>query len=63
MLVLKPEDVSARMGESAQFYCQAKGDPPPAVVWSREQGPLPNGRYLESFFDLTRVALTLAEKQ
>ncbi|KAK2828910.1 hypothetical protein Q5P01_019944 [Channa striata] len=46
LLVLKPENVSVRMGESAQFYCQAKGDPPPAVVWSREQGPLPNGRYL-----------------
>ncbi|XP_076605808.1 roundabout homolog 4 isoform X2 [Chaetodon auriga] len=46
VLVLKPENVSVRMGESAQFYCQAKGDPSPAVVWSREQGPLPNGRYL-----------------
>ncbi|XP_034539221.1 roundabout homolog 1 isoform X2 [Notolabrus celidotus] len=46
VLVLKPENVSVRVGESAQFYCQAKGDPPPAVIWSREQGPLPNGRYL-----------------
>ncbi|XP_068187864.1 roundabout homolog 4 isoform X2 [Antennarius striatus] len=46
VLELKPENVSVRMGESAQFYCQAKGDPPPSVVWSREQGPLPNGRYL-----------------
>ncbi|XP_034034776.1 roundabout homolog 1 isoform X2 [Thalassophryne amazonica] len=46
VLLLKPENVSVRMGESAHFYCQAKGDPPPAVVWMREQGPLPNGRYL-----------------
>ncbi|XP_035482611.2 roundabout homolog 1 isoform X1 [Scophthalmus maximus] len=46
VLVLKPENVSVRTGESAQFFCQAKGDPPPSVVWSREQGPLPNGRYL-----------------
>ncbi|XP_077403651.1 roundabout homolog 4 isoform X2 [Vanacampus margaritifer] len=46
VLVVKPENVSVRMGESAQFYCQAKGDPPPTVVWSRKQGPLPNGRYL-----------------
>ncbi|KAM8898331.1 roundabout homolog 4 isoform 3-T3 [Spinachia spinachia] len=46
VLLLKPQNVSVRMGESAQFYCQTKGDPPPAVVWSREQGPLPNGRYL-----------------
>lgn len=47
VLVVKPENVSVRLGESAQFYCQAKGDPPPAVVWSRERGPLPNGRYCE----------------
>ncbi|XP_059207792.1 roundabout homolog 1 [Centropristis striata] len=46
VLVLKPGNVSVRVGESAQFYCQAKGDPPLSVVWSREQGPLPNGRYL-----------------
>ncbi|XP_037543579.1 roundabout homolog 1 [Nematolebias whitei] len=46
VLVLKPENVSVRIGESTQFYCQAKGEPPPAVEWSREQGPLPNGRYL-----------------
>ncbi|XP_040038210.2 roundabout homolog 4 isoform X2 [Gasterosteus aculeatus] len=46
LLVLKPQNVSVQMGESAQFYCEAKGDPPPAVVWSREQGLLPNGRYL-----------------
>ncbi|KAM3601676.1 uncharacterized protein V6R79_016599 [Siganus canaliculatus] len=46
VFVLKPENASVRMGESAQFYCQAKGDPRPAVIWSREQGPLPNGRYL-----------------
>ncbi|KAM4727101.1 roundabout homolog 4 [Anableps anableps] len=46
VLVLKPENVSVRTGESAHFYCQAKGDPPPTVVWSRERGPLPNGRYL-----------------
>ncbi|XP_042355984.1 roundabout homolog 1 [Plectropomus leopardus] len=46
VLVMKPENVSVRLGESAQFHCRAKGDPPPAVVWSREQGPLPNGRYL-----------------
>ncbi|XP_008330695.1 roundabout homolog 1 isoform X3 [Cynoglossus semilaevis] len=46
VFMLKPENVLVRMGESAQFYCQAKGDPPPSVNWSREQGSLPNGRYL-----------------
>ncbi|XP_019904244.2 roundabout homolog 1 isoform X2 [Esox lucius] len=46
VLVLKPQDVSVEIGESAQFSCEAKGDPKPAVKWSREQGTLPNGRYL-----------------
>ena len=45
MLVLGPEDVLVRAGESAHFYCEVRGDPTPAVEWSREQGPLPNGRY------------------
>ncbi|XP_038153757.1 roundabout homolog 1 isoform X2 [Cyprinodon tularosa] len=44
--VLRPENVSVRTGESAHFHCQAKGDPPPAVAWSRDRSPLPNGRYL-----------------
>lgn len=44
VLLLKPEDVSVELGESAQFSCKAEGDPMPSVEWSREQGPLPNGR-------------------
>ncbi|KAI4904940.1 hypothetical protein NFI96_000552 [Prochilodus magdalenae] len=46
VLLREPQDVSVRLGESAQFYCEAQGDPMPTVEWSREQGPLPNGRYL-----------------
>ncbi|XP_051541034.1 roundabout homolog 1-like isoform X1 [Myxocyprinus asiaticus] len=46
VLLRKPEDVSVQLGESAQFFCEADGDPMPSVEWSREQGPLPNGRYL-----------------
>ncbi|XP_051764651.1 roundabout homolog 1 isoform X2 [Ctenopharyngodon idella] len=46
MLLRKPEDVSVQLGESAQFFCKADGDPMPSVEWSRDQGRLPNGRYL-----------------
>nr|XP_055064219.1 roundabout homolog 1 isoform X2 [Misgurnus anguillicaudatus] len=46
VLLQKPEDVSVQLGESAQFFCEAYGDPMPSVEWRREQGPLPNGRYL-----------------
>ncbi|XP_051540284.1 roundabout homolog 1-like isoform X2 [Myxocyprinus asiaticus] len=46
VLQRKPEDVSVQLGDSAKFFCEADGDPMPSVEWSREQGPLPNGRYL-----------------
>ncbi|KAA0704054.1 Roundabout -like protein 1 [Triplophysa tibetana] len=46
VLLRKPEDVSVQLGESAQFFCKADGDPMPSLEWRREQGPLPNGRYL-----------------
>ncbi|XP_066507367.1 roundabout homolog 4 [Hoplias malabaricus] len=46
VLLTEPQDVSVRVGESAQFHCEVQGDPTPQVEWSREQGPLPNGRYL-----------------
>ncbi|XP_026856557.2 roundabout homolog 1 isoform X1 [Electrophorus electricus] len=46
VVLLEPLDVSVRLGESAQFFCQAQGDPVPTMEWSRAQGPLPNGRYL-----------------
>ncbi|XP_060765257.1 roundabout homolog 1 isoform X2 [Neoarius graeffei] len=46
VLLREPQDVSVSLGESAHFFCEAKGDPMPTVEWSREQGPLPNGRYL-----------------
>ncbi|KAI5099902.1 roundabout-like 4 isoform X1 [Silurus meridionalis] len=46
VLLRAPQNVSVSLGESAHFFCEAKGDPVPMVEWSREQGPLPNGRYL-----------------
>ncbi|XP_015464281.3 roundabout homolog 2 isoform X1 [Astyanax mexicanus] len=45
-LLLEPQDVTVGLGESAHFFCEAQGDPVPVVKWSREQGALPNGRYL-----------------
>lgn len=46
VLLQKPQNTTVKMGESAQFSCTAKGDPAPVLMWSRETGPLPNGRYL-----------------
>ncbi|XP_062870532.1 roundabout homolog 1 isoform X2 [Trichomycterus rosablanca] len=42
----EPQDVFVKLGESAHFFCDGQGDPMPRLEWSREQGPLPNGRYL-----------------
>lgn len=56
MLLLEPQDVSVSLGESAHFFCEAKGDPVPTVEWSREQGPLPNGR-LETQHDTSHTEL------
>ncbi|XP_058866167.1 roundabout homolog 1-like isoform X1 [Acipenser ruthenus] len=41
----KPSDATVKVGGSVQFRCEAKGDPMPAVRWSKEQGQLPSGRY------------------
>ncbi|KAF4081995.1 hypothetical protein AMELA_G00146710 [Ameiurus melas] len=46
VILHEPQNISVSIGESAHFFCEAKGDPMPTVEWSREQGPLPNGRYL-----------------
>ncbi|KAM9456262.1 roundabout homolog 4 isoform 2-T2 [Clarias gariepinus] len=46
VLLREPQDVSVSLGGSVHFFCETKGDPMPKVEWSREQGPLPNGRYL-----------------
>ncbi|XP_030648669.1 roundabout homolog 1 [Chanos chanos] len=45
-LLREPEDAFVKLGESVQFFCEAEGDPMPAIEWSREKGSLPNGRYL-----------------
>ncbi len=36
MLVEENEDVT--------FECQARGDPPPTIIWRREDGQIPHGR-------------------
>lgn len=40
----KPSDATVKVGGSVQFRCEARGDPMPAVRWSKEHGQLPSGR-------------------
>ena len=34
-----------------EFQCQASGDPAPTIIWKREEGQIPQGRYAKlSYF-------------
>ena len=34
-----------------EFQCQASGDPAPTIIWKREEGQIPQGRYVKlSYF-------------
>ena len=39
-----PENTIAEEGEDKIFRCEAKGDPPPTILWRRERGHMPDGR-------------------
>ncbi|KAJ8402304.1 hypothetical protein AAFF_G00371690, partial [Aldrovandia affinis] len=41
----RPGSQVALVDESAEFRCEARGDPHPTVHWRKEDGDLPNGRY------------------
>ncbi|ERL87031.1 hypothetical protein D910_04433, partial [Dendroctonus ponderosae] len=40
----EPQDVEALAGQRVTFKCLADGDPPPNVVWRRDDGKMPLGR-------------------
>ncbi|KAF2350175.1 Fibronectin type III [Trinorchestia longiramus] len=42
-----PEMVSLPMEETAKFTCKGRGDPPPAVQWTRDGSPIPGGETIE----------------
>ena len=39
-----PQDVLVEENENVEFQCQARGDPPPTIIWRREDGQIPQGR-------------------
>lgn len=40
----EPQDVEALAGQRVTFKCLADGDPPPNVIWRRDDGKMPLGR-------------------
>ena len=47
--VRSPQDILVEENEDVEFSCQATGDPSPTIIWKREEEPIPQGRYVETF--------------
>ncbi|KAI8121521.1 Tyrosine-protein phosphatase Lar [Lucilia cuprina] len=42
-IIKKPQNQGVRVGGVATFYCAARGDPPPSIVW-RKNGKKVSGK-------------------
>jgi len=42
-IIKKPQNQGVRVGGVASFYCAARGDPPPSIVW-RKNGKKVSGK-------------------
>lgn len=42
-IIRKPQNQGVRVGGVASFYCAARGDPPPSIVW-RKNGKKVSGK-------------------
>lgn len=40
----EPRDITVSSGRDAEFDCQVGGDPPPKILWRRENQKMPSGR-------------------
>lgn len=45
-IIKKPQNQGVRVGGVASFYCAARGDPPPSIVW-RKNGKKVSGKLLQ----------------
>ncbi|KAJ7320460.1 hypothetical protein JRQ81_019971 [Phrynocephalus forsythii] len=43
--VKRPSNLAVTVDDSAEFSCEARGDPVPTVRWRKDDGELPKGRY------------------
>ncbi|XP_072850122.2 roundabout homolog 1 isoform X1 [Pogona vitticeps] len=43
--VKRPSNLAVTVDDSAEFNCEARGDPVPTVRWRKDDGELPKGRY------------------
>ncbi|XP_075224149.1 roundabout homolog 2-like isoform X2 [Lycorma delicatula] len=40
----EPSDVTVVTGQNVEFHCKVEGDPPPKILWRRDDGKMPIGR-------------------
>lgn len=41
----RPSNLAVTVDDSAEFKCEARGDPVPTVRWRKDDGELPKARY------------------
>lgn len=45
----RPSNLAVTVDDSAEFKCEARGDPVPTVRWRKDDGELPKSRYISGF--------------
>lgn len=45
----RPSNLAVTVDDSAEFKCEARGDPVPTVRWRKDDGELPKSRYSPEF--------------
>lgn len=48
----RPSNLAVTVDDSAEFKCEARGDPVPTVRWRKDDGELPKSRYTRGFHDV-----------
>lgn len=43
--VKRPSNLAVTVDDSAEFNCEARGDPVPTLRWRKDDGELPKSRY------------------
>lgn len=51
----RPSNLAITVDDSAEFKCEARGDPVPTVRWRKDDGELPKSRYWSGLNDVTHL--------
>lgn len=51
----RPSNLAVTVDDSAEFKCEARGDPVPTVRWRKDDGELPKSRYRSEYDDMIHL--------